>query len=112
VDVERFRAELSEAGVVEMLDTLLTTFAEDAPVRFAALEQGVQSGDAKAIQSAAHAFKSGAGTVHATVLATALAGAENAARGGHLEAITDLLEQIRGEHHAVLHELEAILGDK
>jgi len=61
VDIERFRAELSEAGVDEMLWPLLATFAEDAPARFAALERGVKSGDAKAIQTAAHAFKSGAG---------------------------------------------------
>ena len=95
-----------------MLDTLLTTFAEDAPARFEALEHAVQIADAKAIQTAAHAFKSGAGTIHATVLAAALANAENAARGGHLEAITDLIEQIRGEHHAVLGELVGILGNK
>ncbi|HMG01055.1 MAG TPA: Hpt domain-containing protein [Gemmatimonadaceae bacterium] len=95
-----------------MLGALLTTFVEDAPVRFAALEQAAQSDDAKAIETAAHAFKSGAGTVHATVLATALANAESAARGGHLEAITELIEQIRREHHAVLGELEAFLGDK
>ena len=104
--------ELSDAGVEEMLDTLLTTFAEDAPARFAALEHAIQSADAKAIQTAAHAFKSGAGTIHATVLAATLANAENVARGGHLEAITDLIEQIRSEHHAVLSELERILGDK
>lgn len=95
-----------------MLGTLLATFAEDAPARFAALEQAVESGDAKAIQAAAHAFKSGAGTIHATVLAAALANAENAAHGGRLESITDLIEQIRSEHHAVLRELEAILADK
>ncbi|MGZ3502385.1 MAG: Hpt domain-containing protein [Gemmatimonadaceae bacterium] len=95
-----------------MLGTLLITFVEDAPVRFAALDQAVQNGDANAIQTAAHAFKSGAGTIHATVLAAALASAENAARGGHLEGLTDLLEQIRTEHHAVLHELETIIGDK
>jgi HPt (histidine-containing phosphotransfer) domain-containing protein len=112
VDVERFRAELSEAGVDDMLGTLLTTFVEDAPARFAALEQAVQIGDAKAIETAAHAFKSGAGTIHATVLAASLASAENAARGGHLEAITDLIDQIRSEHLAVLRELEAILLDK
>jgi HPt (histidine-containing phosphotransfer) domain-containing protein len=112
VDVERFRAELSEAGVDEMLGTLLTTFAEDAPARFAALDQAVQSGDALAIQTAAHAFKSGAGTIHATVLAAALASAEIAARAGHLDAITDLIDQIRSEHNAVLRELETILGEK
>jgi HPt (histidine-containing phosphotransfer) domain-containing protein len=95
-----------------MLDTLLTTFAEDAPARFAALEQAVQSGDAKAIETSAHAFKSGAGTIHATVLAAALANAETAARGGHLEAMTDLIVLIRSEHHAVQRELETIIAGK
>ncbi|HWJ40485.1 MAG TPA: Hpt domain-containing protein [Candidatus Limnocylindrales bacterium] len=99
---------MTEGGVEEMLGILLTTFADDAPACFAALEKGVQNGDAKAIQTAAHAFKSGAGTIHATVLAAALASAENAARGGQLESMTDLMEQIRSEHHAVLLELEAI----
>ncbi|HEX9084230.1 MAG TPA: hypothetical protein VF836_05800, partial [Gemmatimonadaceae bacterium] len=37
VDVERFRADLRAAGVEEMIGTLLETFVEDAPVRFAAL---------------------------------------------------------------------------
>jgi HPt (histidine-containing phosphotransfer) domain-containing protein len=95
-----------------MLGTLLTTFVEDAPARFAALDHAVQSSDAKAIETAAHAFKSGAGTIHATVLAAALANAETAARGGRLEEMTDLIEQIRSEHHAVMRELETILGDK
>ena len=95
-----------------MLLPLLATFVEDAPGRFAALERAAASGDAKAIETAAHAYKSGAGTIHATVLAAALANAENAARGGHLEAITALIEQIRGEHHAVLLELEPILAQK
>jgi HPt (histidine-containing phosphotransfer) domain-containing protein len=93
-----------------MVRPLLTTFVEDAPARFAALEQAVQSGDAKAIETAAHAFKSGAGTIHATVLAAALAKAEANARGGNLETITGLFGEIRDEHSAVLLELEASLA--
>jgi HPt (histidine-containing phosphotransfer) domain-containing protein len=103
---------LSEAGVDEMLGPLLTTFAEDAVGRFAALEQAVQRGDAKAVETAAHAYKSGAGTVHATALSAALAIVENAARAGDLKTITGLIEPIRSEHHAVLRELETILTAK
>ena len=95
-----------------MLGTLLSTFVEDAPTRFTALDHAVQSSDAKAIETAAHAFKSGAGTIHATVLASALANAETAARAGRLEGMTDLIEQIRSEHNAVMRELETILTDK
>jgi HPt (histidine-containing phosphotransfer) domain-containing protein len=98
--------------VDEMLGPLLTTFLEDAPARFAALEKAVQSGDAKAIEIAAHAFKSGAGTIHATVLAAALANAETAARGGNMETITGLFGEIRSEHFAALLELQAILAIK
>jgi HPt (histidine-containing phosphotransfer) domain-containing protein len=107
VDVKRFRAELSEAGVEDMIGVLLDTFARDCPERLAALEQAVQQGDAKAIESAAHAFKSGAGTIRATFLADRLAEAEAAAHASNLESVARLLEQIRIEHHAVLRELAA-----
>jgi HPt (histidine-containing phosphotransfer) domain-containing protein len=111
VDVERFRAELREAGVEEMVGTLLSTFVQDAPVRFAALEQATQNQDARAVERAAHAFKSGAGTIHATSLAAALSDAETAGRTGQLESTAGLLERIRNEYQAVMRELEATLSN-
>ncbi|MDP9279777.1 MAG: hypothetical protein M3P00_10190 [Gemmatimonadota bacterium] len=48
MDLQRFRDDLREAGVEEMVGTLLRTFMEDCPGRFAALEQAVQQGNAKA----------------------------------------------------------------
>jgi HPt (histidine-containing phosphotransfer) domain-containing protein len=108
LDVERFRADLREGGVEEMVGALLTTFAQDCPERFATLEQAVKQGTKKAIESAAHAFKSGAGTVRATVLAASLASVEAAARAGNLDSIPQILEQIREEYLAVLREIEAV----
>jgi HPt (histidine-containing phosphotransfer) domain-containing protein len=110
VDVERFRADLREAGVEEMIGTLLDTFVEDAPVRLAALEQATKNQDAKAVETAAHAFKSGAGTIRATFLADFLATIETAGRTGRLETVSDLLETIRNEYLAVMRELEAATG--
>jgi HPt (histidine-containing phosphotransfer) domain-containing protein len=107
IDVERFRADLSEAGVEDMLDALLGTFAQDCPTRLAALEQAVHAGRANEIVSAAHAFKSGAGTVRATFLADCLGRTETAARTGDLESVSGLLEQIRSEYQAVLAQLTA-----
>lgn len=107
VDLERFRTDLREAGVEDIIATLLHTFVQDAPARFAALEQAVKEGNVKAVESAAHAFKSGAGTIRATVLADGLAQAEAAGRAGNLESMTGLLEQIRHEYLAVVSELEA-----
>jgi HPt (histidine-containing phosphotransfer) domain-containing protein len=94
-----------------MVDALLLTFVEDCPGRFAALEKAVQEADAKAIESAAHAFKSGAGTIRASVLAERLALVEAAAHSGRLESMAGSLEQIRGEHDAVLRELKSTLNN-
>ena len=106
VDVERFRADLREGGVEEMLAILLETFVQDCPGRLAAVEQAVKDGNPKTIESAAHAFKSGAGTVRATVLADALRELEAAGRSGNLTGVAGLVEQIRAEYEAVLRELE------
>ena len=107
VDVERFRADLREGGVEEMLEILLDTFVQDCPGRLAALEQAAREGNPKTIETAAHAFKSGAGTVRASVLADGLREVEAAGRSGNLESVPQLLEQIRAEYVAVLRELKA-----
>jgi HPt (histidine-containing phosphotransfer) domain-containing protein len=93
-----------------MVEALLQTFVEDCPGRFAALEKAVQEGDAKAIESAAHAFKSGSSTIRASVLAERLAFVEEAAHSGRLEPIAVLLEQVRAEHVAVLRQLKTTLN--
>lgn len=89
-----------------MIGELLDTFVQDAPVRFAALELAIQGGDSKAIETAAHAFKSGAGTIRATFLADILLGIETAGRTGRLETAGDLIEPMRNEYLAVMRELE------
>jgi len=93
-----------------MAGTLLATFTQDCPARFLTLEQAVRRGNAKEIESAAHAFKSGAGTVRATFLAAALSDVEAAARTAKLNSIPALLEVVRAEHLAVLGELETRLA--
>lgn len=93
-----------------MVEALLRTFVEDCPARFAALEKAVQEEDAKAIESAAHAHKSGSGTIRASVLAERLAFAEAAAHSGPLESITVLLERVRSEHVAVVRQLKTTLN--
>jgi HPt (histidine-containing phosphotransfer) domain-containing protein len=106
VDVERFRADLRDGGVEEMVGALLATFAQDCPTRFAALELAVKQANPKAVESAAHAFKSGAGTVRATALAAMLSNIERAARSEPLDSLPELLAQIRDEYMAVLRELK------
>jgi HPt (histidine-containing phosphotransfer) domain-containing protein len=106
VDIEAFRADLREGGVEEMLGVLLTTFMEDAPVRLAALEQALKGENPKDIASAAHAFKSGAGTIRASGLENALRTLEEAGRTNRLESLVPLVEQIRAEYERVLGQLQ------
>lgn len=89
-----------------MIGELLDTFVQDAPVRFAALELAMHGGDSKAVETAAHAFKSGAGTIRATYLADILLEIETAGRTGHLETAGNLIEPMRNEYLAVMRELE------
>jgi HPt (histidine-containing phosphotransfer) domain-containing protein len=94
-----------------MVVTLLQTFLEDCPGRLAALEHAVRQGNAKAIESAAHAFKSGSGTIRATFLAGQLASLEADAHEGRLETIPAALERIRVEQVTVMRELEAAVNN-
>jgi HPt (histidine-containing phosphotransfer) domain-containing protein len=105
VDLERFRNDLREGGVEEMFGMLLDTFSLDCPARFAALESAIESRDPGAIKSAAHAFKSGAITIRAEMLAGALNRMEEAARSGRLESLADLFEEIRAQKTGVLNTL-------
>jgi HPt (histidine-containing phosphotransfer) domain-containing protein len=111
VDVERLREDLREGGIEEMVGTLLETFVQDCPGRLAALELAVLSGSAEAVRSAAHAFKSGAGTIRATFLADRLQEMEAAGKANELTRTGALMETIRAEHLAVLCELERTRPD-
>ena len=110
VDLERFRSDLREAGVEEMVVSLLQTFLEDCPGRFAALEHAVEGGNAKTIASAAHAFRSGSGTIRATFLSGQLASLEADAHAGRLQTISAALAEIRIEHVSVMRELESVVN--
>jgi HPt (histidine-containing phosphotransfer) domain-containing protein len=107
IDLPLFRADLREADIEEMVGTLLDTFREDLPRRLSALEQAVKGGDLIEIETAAHAFKSGAITIRATHLADLLRECEHGARTGSVFPATGLIDQVRTECAAVRLELEA-----
>jgi HPt (histidine-containing phosphotransfer) domain-containing protein len=110
VDVTSFRSDLREADIEDMVESLLAMFLTDSPERLIALEDAVAVQNAEAIESAAHAFKSGAGAIRATGLAHLLRDAEEAARAGRSESSSQMLEQVRVEYAAVRHQLEALLN--
>jgi HPt (histidine-containing phosphotransfer) domain-containing protein len=77
----------------------------------AALELALKEGVAEHVRSAAHAFKSGAGTIRANALAARLQELETAGRSGSLEATTPLIGQIRDEYLAVQRQLTTTIAD-
>ncbi len=110
VDLEGFRAALEEAGVREMLPEMLRTFLQDASGRLAALEEAIAAADPSAVQQAAHAFKSAAGTIQAHRLAELLRQAEAHGRAGQADRAASLLGDIQRETAAVCDTLREALG--
>jgi CheY-like chemotaxis protein len=102
VDLEGFRASLREGGVEEMLGEIVRQFQHDAPSRLAALDLAVGQHNAKAVNRAAHAFKSSAGTIRAGRLETALGAMEAAGRAGNLESAVSLLDAVHAEQAAAI----------
>jgi HPt (histidine-containing phosphotransfer) domain-containing protein len=102
IDIAAFSGQLREAGIDHALGALLATFAGDAPARVAAIENASRDGDAAAIATSAHAFKSAAGAVSAKPLAAMLGRIELAARAGNIDEACTLAAAIRQEATAVL----------
>ena len=105
LDLAEFRRTMREAGIEEVVESMLQVFAGDAPQRLEALAQAVQASDVKAIERAAHAFKSAAATITARPLADALRAVELAATGGDLERARSLFTEARRATLAVLTHL-------
>jgi CheY-like chemotaxis protein/HPt (histidine-containing phosphotransfer) domain-containing protein len=102
VDIEGFRASLREAGVEEVLGSLLQTFMGDAPGRMTDLEAAVAGDDGVAIDHAAHAYKSAAATIRAGQLAELLRQTEAAGERGGIEEARALAADVRAEHDRVM----------
>jgi PAS domain S-box-containing protein len=110
IDLAAFRSTMREAGIEDVVDSMLQVFAGDAPQRLEALAQAVQAGDARAIERAAHAFKSAAATITARPLAEALRAVEWAAKAGDVARATTLFTEARHATFAVLAHLREQAG--
>ncbi len=110
LDLHGLRTDLELGGVVEIMDDILDTFAHDSPARMEALRAAVASGDARTIERAAHAFKSGASTIRARPLADLLQGLERDARAGTLDDAVSMLARIEQAFAAVQRQLQSARG--
>ena len=102
VDVVGFRSTMNEAGAGSAVDGILDGFILDAPRRSAALVAAIASGAGIDIQSAAHAYKSAAGTIGAHRLAGLLLTMEQAGREGRVDDATQLSAAVQQETDAAI----------
>jgi PAS domain S-box-containing protein len=106
VNLSELRRSLEDVGAGDALAGLITTFLEDAPGRMRELEDAVASGDAVRVATAAHAYKSAAGTIGAAGLAELLRRTEAAAKAGKLDEVRTLIPDAGSSHGEALTYLE------
>jgi PAS domain S-box-containing protein len=105
VDLEAFRRSMREAGAEEAVDAILELFAQTAPERVAAITAAMESGDAKAIANAAHAFKSPSSAIGALRLGGLLQEIELAGKAGDIARARAAFASLDAETAAVLNQL-------
>ena len=105
-----FRRTMREAGAEDVVDSILDLFAEDAPVRLAALNGAVDSGQCEEIARAAHAFKSPAGAIGARGLESMLLDMELAGEAGAIDQARTAFDRVRPEVESVLQHLRLERG--
>jgi HPt (histidine-containing phosphotransfer) domain-containing protein len=96
---------MREAGAEEAVDAILELFAQTAPERVAALTVAMESGDAKAIANAAHAFKSPSSAIGALRLGGLLQEIELAGKVGDIPRARAAFANLDAETAAVLSQL-------
>ncbi len=111
VDLAAFQDTMREAGAADAVDEMLELFLADAPQRMAALERAAAMDDVEGVTQAAHAYKSAAGTIRATLLHELLGALEKESREENAGRVADLLIRVREEHAAVMVYLRSALGE-
>jgi CheY-like chemotaxis protein len=112
VDLRSLRRDLDLGGVGEIFDDIIAVFVRDGPSRVDALRVAVRDGHAKAIERAAHAFKSAAATIHAGRLTTLLQELERNGRAGAIGDAPARLAEIERELEATRQQLDLLKGDR
>ena len=110
-DIAGFRATMRQAGAEGAVDGILDLFIADAPQRRANLAAALDSGRATDIQSAAHVFKSAAGTIGARSLATVLLTIELAGMEGRVDDARSLAGGMENESDAVVAYLRGLRAE-
>ncbi|MDE3245519.1 MAG: Hpt domain-containing protein, partial [Acidobacteriota bacterium] len=90
-------------GKTTLLCEMATMFRAEAPRRLAAIQEGLEAGDAAAVGEAAHALKGASGLMGAQAVFDLARDLEMKAKTGALPSSADLMELLSGLGDAVAH---------
>jgi CheY-like chemotaxis protein len=91
------QAKRISIGNQDMLEKILNKFNQDMPKQFEKLKMAIQAANQIEIQRIAHSIKGSAQSIGAFRLGEVAMKAENLAKIGHLQKITDLVETLQEE---------------
>lgn len=103
--LDLFRETMREAGIESAVDSVVSIYLSEIPVRMAALEKAVEEGDLAGVERAAHALKSGSRNIRADRFGEFLEKMEKAGGEGMVEEVAELLPKVREAFRAVLDHL-------
>jgi HPt (histidine-containing phosphotransfer) domain-containing protein len=90
-----------------LLADVIDSFLDDSAKRIALMSAAMAVGDAEAVTRAAHALKSGSGTVGANRMAALCDGIEELSRAGSLERALLIIRDLEEEFGRVRRALQA-----
>jgi two-component system sensor histidine kinase/response regulator len=91
VNIHEFRTTMREAGIEEVVPTMLSTYLDESPGKMEAMVEAVAARDGDRIAKAAHALKSASGTIRAEKLAELLQRLEHAGAKGEIGQAVELI---------------------
>jgi two-component system sensor histidine kinase/response regulator len=92
---------LQRDGAVNLLDKVIGHYLAETPALVTEIGRSIEAGDADALTSAAHAFKSSSANVGALVLSSLCLKLEKMGRSGELERAREMLLTLDAENAAV-----------
>ena len=103
--------ELTPPGEPDVLKEVLQLFLDDVPARVERLRSAWQSGDAVAVQRAAHSLKGSAGNIGATDLLGVCRQLDELGRAGDLSNAAPLVTALDAEFARVQSEITSLITE-
>ena len=101
--------QLTPPGEPDVLKEVLQLFLDDVPARVERLRSAWQSGDAVAVQRAAHSLKGSAGNIGATDLLGVCRQLDELGRAGDLSNAAPLVTTLDAEFARVQSEIKSLI---